>query len=146
MKTLVTAIVLFASVNLFASSVPSINAVSTTNGTVYNMQKLTYGLTNYLIGTTDTGEKIAFKYNEIKRFYKDGVLYEKVNTAKISGGQKETMLPVVGRRNDVTVYQQDILTASGHAETVWHVFVEGDYSFTAHANEQAFVRDFLACK
>lgn len=146
MKTILTAIVLFTSVSLFGANMPGINAVATTDGHIYTLEKLTYGLNNYLIGKTEDGQKITFKYNEIKRFYKDGVLYEKVCTKKIEGCNDDMFLPVAARRNNVVAYQQEIMDARGHIEVVWHVFVDGDYSMTTNEHNEDFIKDFFACK
>jgi len=146
MKTILTSIVLLASINLFALEAPRINSVTTADGQVYSLDKLHYGISNYLVGKTLQGEKVTFKQSEITRFYKNGVLYEKINTNKIETCKNGMFLPVAKRKHDVVAYKQDIMNARGQIKTILHVFVNGKYALSSNDQNMEQIESFFACK
>jgi hypothetical protein len=146
MKTILTSIILLASINLFALEAPRINSVTTADGQVYSLNKLHYGISNYLVGTTLDGEKVTFKYSEITRFYKNGVLYEKINTNKIETCKNGSFLPVAKRKHDVVAYKQEVMNARGQIKSVLHVFVNGEYALSSNDQNMEQIESFFAGK
>lgn len=148
MKTILTTIALFIgmNMNLFAAEAPRINSVTTADGAVFSLQKLHYGFSNYLVGQTFDGQKIRFKHSNITRFYKNGVLYEKVETDKIETCSEGTFLPVAKRKHDVVAYIQNVMNARGQINNVLHVFVDGKYALSSNEQNQAQIDQFFSAE
>lgn len=146
MKNLFTFILTIAFLNVFAVVTPETNCVTTKDGTYY-LQDLRFGITNFLVGKDMKGEKVIFKKDEVKRFYIDGNLYEKVRKVK-DGKMCEDceFMQLIAYKNGVKAYKFTDYDLNGNLYSELYVFKDGKYVITFTEENYKYLIDYFKGK
>lgn len=125
MKRLVLIIaVLSISLSLYANTEKLVDYVVTSTGVVY-YKNISYGFSdeNYLVCKTDTGEKITYSFDEIVRFRKSGITYDKLPLIENQSiTDKMVFMEYLKYKNGLQVYKYSTINAAGEEYSELYVF------------------------
>ncbi|MEN8121436.1 MAG: hypothetical protein ABFS35_13880 [Bacteroidota bacterium] len=122
MKKILTLIVLaFLSTGLFAGDKDG-DFVQTKDN-VYFLKNLRLGVSSFLVGTMENGEKIKFAKEDVLVYKKDGERFEKVSVVKDNVcTENYCFMKVVAYKNGLKVYKHVYYDNSGELTSRHYVF------------------------
>ncbi|OQY04915.1 MAG: hypothetical protein B6I20_02185 [Bacteroidetes bacterium 4572_117] len=122
MKKILTFIVLvFLSTNLFAGQADGDFVV--TKEKAYFVKHLRFGISSFLIGTMENGEKVKFAKEDVLVYKKNGERFEKMPVVKNSVCTDDyCFMQVVAFRNGLKVYKHCYTDLNGELTSRHYIF------------------------
>ena len=144
MKNLIL-IAIFAAVSFGAYAEISVTDYVVTDSGISYFVDLRYGLTDYLIGKTDTGEKVRFERDEIKSFRKDGKVFTKMNQIlNNKATDNYVFMQEITYENDAKLYAYTHYNSAGQLITDLYVFKGDEYVMPFNEKNSSYLLNFFS--
>jgi len=141
-KVLVFMVMALLSTSLYAGEKDGDFVV--TKEKVYFFKNLRHGVSSYLVGTLENGEKVKFAQEDVLVYKKNGERFEKMPVVKNNVCTNEmTFMQVVAYKNGLKVYRHSFNNNSGDLTSRLYVFKKEKFVIKFDSDNQETLTAFF---